>query len=162
MRPVHPIIVAIALGLGWACSTTRPETSSDSAQAIATAAREAIEAADLALLGAIRSRDARAAVRLYAPGAISYQPGMEPLTTPAAIEAFYRAWFARGTFDTVDVAIDTVIVAADLLLEFGRYSGTLTATDGTARRDRGRYLTVWRKQPDGSWKRWREMGTTSG
>ena len=42
--------------------------------------------------------------------------------------------------------------SGDLGYTFGTYSRTFTGPDGAENRQAGRYLSVWRRQPDGSWK----------
>ncbi|ELR73062.1 Ketosteroid isomerase-like protein [Fulvivirga imtechensis AK7] len=43
-----------------------------------------------------------------------------------------------------------IAASGDLGYTFGEYE--LTANDSTARKEYGYYITVWKRQPDGSWK----------
>jgi uncharacterized protein (TIGR02246 family) len=45
-----------------------------------------------------------------------------------------------------------VAKAGDMAYEFGVYSLMLTGPDGKPINDRGKYVVVWKKQPDGKWK----------
>ena len=47
---------------------------------------------------------------------------------------------------------DKVEVAGDLAYSQGAYSMTMTDQKGNPATDKGKYLTVWKKQADGSWK----------
>lgn len=47
---------------------------------------------------------------------------------------------------------DKVEVSGVLGYTQGAYSLTTTARDGKPHEDKGKYLTVWKKQADGSWK----------
>ena len=49
--------------------------------------------------------------------------------------------------DFVDVAS-----SGDLGYTYGRYSYTVTDSDGTVTKTQGIFHTVWKKEPDGSWK----------
>jgi uncharacterized protein (TIGR02246 family) len=45
-----------------------------------------------------------------------------------------------------------VAKAGDMAYEFGVYNLMLTGPDGKPINDRGKYVVVWKKQPDGKWK----------
>lgn len=45
-----------------------------------------------------------------------------------------------------------VAKAGDMAYEFGVYNLMLTGPDGKPINDRGKYVAVWKKQPDGKWK----------
>src|ERR1035441_2833909 len=47
---------------------------------------------------------------------------------------------------------DKVEVSGDLAYTQGTYSMTMTDQEGIPATDKGKYLTVWKKQADGSWK----------
>src|ERR1019366_8506261 len=47
---------------------------------------------------------------------------------------------------------DKVEVSGDLAYTQGTYSMTMTDQKGIPATDKGKYLTVWKKQADGSWK----------
>lgn len=42
--------------------------------------------------------------------------------------------------------------AGDMGYTWGHYEGRSKDPDGNARVTAGRYFTIWRKEPDGSWK----------
>jgi uncharacterized protein (TIGR02246 family) len=89
--------------------------------------------------------------------------------------ANYKAWRGRtewspgfgglmSAFTVKDVSFTTtdVIVGGDLAVETGEYTMTLTPKAGGADMpDQGKYMTVWRKQADGSWKIVRDISNTS-
>jgi hypothetical protein len=50
-------------------------------------------------------------------------------------------------------AQDVVVAASgDLAFETGTYSLTMSDPEGSPATERGQYVVVWRKQPDGAWK----------
>jgi ketosteroid isomerase-like protein len=70
----------------------------------------------------------------------------------------------KAELDTLNVSAredipEEVFVAGDYVVEFGRYSYTATTKVGnrpvTAS---GRYVVLWRKDPDGVWRIHRDLG----
>ena len=51
-----------------------------------------------------------------------------------------------------------IAASGDLGWTTGTYVSEATAADGTKRRGEGRYVTIWRKQADGSWKVVMDLG----
>lgn len=54
-----------------------------------------------------------------------------------------------------------VALSGDLGYTWGLYEARVQAPDGTERVIRGKYTTVWRKQPDDSWKVVLHAGNTN-
>jgi ketosteroid isomerase-like protein len=55
--------------------------------------------------------------------------------------------FKDGSAKTEDV-----MVSGDLAVETGTFAWTLQPKSGAEVKDKGKYLTVWKRQADGSWK----------
>lgn len=51
-----------------------------------------------------------------------------------------------------------IAASGDLGWTTGHYTSTTTLEDGTTQVGQGRYVTIWRKQPDGSWKVVMDLG----
>jgi ketosteroid isomerase-like protein len=51
-----------------------------------------------------------------------------------------------------------IAASGDLGWTTGSFVSEVTAADGTTRRGQGRYVTIWRKQADGSWKVVMDLG----
>ena len=58
-----------------------------------------------------------------------------------------------GTITTIDV-----FPMGDLAYETGRYSFTLAGEGKATRTVTGKYVEVWKRQPDGGWKMFRDIG----
>lgn len=85
---------------------------------------------------------------LFAPDAVYLKPGATLVGRAAITEHFSRS-LANMTDGWI--RSESVTVSGDVAYEFGVNSITL-ASDGAAPMTvRGRYLTVWRRQSDGSW-----------
>jgi len=111
-------------------------------------AREIQERLDSAI-EALKREDARGAVQgLFAPDAIYVRSGAT-LVGAQAIEAMFAAAprIAEGWIRTT-----SLVVHGDLAYEVGTNSITRHTADGSTLISRGRYLSVWRRQPDGSWR----------
>jgi ketosteroid isomerase-like protein len=70
--------------------------------------------------------------------------GLLGVVTPSAV-----------AFHTNDVQ-----VAGDIAVETGHYEMTLTPKQGKAVNDKGKYVSVWQKQGDGSWKIIRDISNS--
>lgn len=91
------------------------------------------------------------AAKFYARTARVLIPGRKPVEGPTAITQFWQAMFSAGL---IDVRFESQHIDAEHELGYG--SGTFLATfetqPGILRSDRGSYLTVYRRQTDGSWR----------
>ena len=113
-------------------------------------AREAAEAKDLERY-----------VSFYADDASLFWPGTPIVTGQAAIREFMRAFLSMPafslSFETTKVDVSR---AGDLAYSYGTNKVTLVDPRGNRMKDRGKYLTVYRKQPDGTWKVVADMGNS--
>jgi ketosteroid isomerase-like protein len=105
---------------------------------------------------AVRNRDAAAASSLYADDAKLIAPSAELLRGRVAIEAFWRAGLEAGVCDAELESLELGIEDR-FAYEIGRYALTLEPVDGASVVDRGAYLLVHERQPDGSWRWAAEM-----
>ena len=113
-------------------------------------AREAAEAKDLERY-----------VSFYADDASLFWPGAPMVTGRAAIREFMRAFLSMPAFSlSFETAKVDVSRAGDLAYSYGTNKVTLVDPRGNRMKDRGKYLTVYRKQPDGTWKVVADMGNS--
>ena len=94
------------------------------------------------------SQDIDKFMSFYAPDASTYAPGMPIATGPEAIRKMFTAMQAMPGFSihwTADKAY--VSSAGDLGYTAGAYEATMGGG-----REKGKYVTIWKKQPDGQWK----------
>jgi ketosteroid isomerase-like protein len=80
-------------------------------------------------------------------------------------EAVGKAWaaffVAGGPTITWTPTKAQALVAADVGYTVGTWERHTQAADGTSKVTRGQYLTVWRKQKDGSWQAAFDTGSTA-
>jgi uncharacterized protein (TIGR02246 family) len=100
------------------------------------------------------AHDVEGLVGHYAPDAVMANPGAPIASGTAQIRAADTQFVADPNLQ-LQFASDRILVAqsGDLASTRGHY--TMRSTDPRThqlRTDIGSYLTVWKKQPDGSWK----------
>lgn len=89
----------------------------------------------------------------YAPDGSVYPPGMPIATGPAAIrEAFTKMTSAPGFSLRWTVAKADVGTSGDLGYTSGSYEMSVNDAAGQPMTEKGKYVTVWKKQTDGQWK----------
>ena len=114
--------------------------------------RAAIAETHAAFEAALARGDAIEAARAYAVGGRLLPPSAVLLRGQQAIEAFWRAGLDAGR---LDVEFQSLELAAqeELACEIGIYTIQLTPTDGVPIVDRGKYVIVHERGPEGTWLR---------
>jgi uncharacterized protein (TIGR02246 family) len=113
---------------------------------------DSVRAAEQAQLAAYRARDADAVVAGYAADAAVIAAGQAPATGRAAIRAGVARMIADPAFS---IALDNrrTEASGDIAFTSGTYRVTYSQPgSGQTAREEGQYLTVFRRQADGSWK----------
>lgn len=116
------------------------------------AVEDAVRAADVAWAKAAGAQDVAAVVSYYADDAVVMPPN-SPVV--ASKDGWQKAWaemLVPG--NSLSWTPNTVKSAAsgELVYVQGTYTGNFKGPDGKAVADAGKYLEVWTKQADGSWK----------
>jgi len=107
---------------------------------------------ETAMSAAAVSKDLDKVVSYYADDAVVFAPNAPGATTKEAIR---NAWkdilMPVGASTSWKPTKVEVAKSGDLAYTSGTYNGTMMA-DGKPVKDSGNYLTVWKKQTDGTWK----------
>jgi uncharacterized protein (TIGR02246 family) len=148
------IIASIACG---ACSSASNEAPAASANASPlaseqTEARRQIQAAAIGIWQGVARGDAAAILVHYADDALILGSGAPVLQGKPAVAAFLHGLFDGNTLSDVQGNVTDIMVSSDLAVETGTYAMTITPRDGRAVADRGKYIHVWKKSAEGSWK----------
>ncbi len=105
---------------------------------------------------AAATRDAAKVASFYAEDACAYPPS-EPLATGrAAAQKVWAAYFADPSF-TISWSTTKSEVEGNLGYTAGTYEDSFKGGDGKVVHEKGKYLCVWKKQKDGSWKAIQDM-----
>ena len=148
MRPDVPVLVVLALVVSSASALAQP--------AKADPARAAIEKQNAAFTAAFGRGDIAAVAAAYAEDAIAFPPDGEMARGRPAIEALWRGLRDAGgktiTLNTVDVHSSGRLAA-----ETGTAVLKIQPPSGGEQSQTVKYVVVWKKQPDGAWKLYRDI-----
>jgi len=108
---------------------------------------------------AAATRDAKRVASFYAADAIAFPPNEPMAIGRAAAEKVWASYFADPTF-SLSWKTTHAEVTGDLGYTAGTYEESFKGPDGTIVKGKGKYLCVWRKQSDGTWKAIRDMWNT--
>lgn len=125
----------------------------------AGAVRDSITAAMGQYVTALRNNDPAGVTGLWADDAVYMDAGSPTAVGRAAFDSVVQGMFSTGRLTEVTENTDEILVDHDIAVQRGTYAETLQPQRGAPVALRGRYLFVWRRQPDGSWKIARGMGT---
>jgi ketosteroid isomerase-like protein len=120
----------------------------------AKAAEQAVKTADTLWSKAASAHDFTNLFKYYADDATVLPANEEMLTNKPGVQKYWGDHLTRN----VDVSWTPMYVEAaksgDLVYDLGSYTMTTNPAKGkgAAVKDHGKYLAVWKKQPDGSWK----------
>ena len=104
-----------------------------------------IEAREGEWLKAFNAGDASGVAQLYASGGRLMPPNSGIVEGRAAIEGFVKEFVATGA--QASFSLLTVHESPDLCAAVGEYDMQIPG----APNDKGKFIEVWRRQPDGSW-----------
>ncbi len=142
-------IVVLSTLVVFGCATTTPTNDAEAA----------IRSANAHFTDAFNRSDWNGVTANYADDAVVLMPNADSMRGAAAIRAGYGSM--NGMSPSLRTATDRVVQSGDLAYETGTYQMQLTPAGGAAMNDRGKYLTVWRRQPTGDWKIVADMINTS-
>jgi len=117
-------------------------------------ARRGIEAGNQAWIDGMKQGAAAPIAATYAASAVDCAPNGECIRGRAAIEQHLRERIAKfGRARSASVTSMGSVQQGDFVYEWGRAEAAFAGGQKVA----GRYLTVWQKQPDGSWMIFRNL-----
>lgn len=129
------------------------DAHADDVKAILELVRQAGEAAG--------AKDLDRYVSFCADDASLFWPGVPMVTGRVAIREFMRGFLSMPAFSLIfETAKVEVSQAGDLAYSYGTNRVTLVDPTDSRMKDRGKYLTVYRKQTDGTWKVVADIGNS--
>lgn len=137
--------IAIAVLTTFSACRQPPDRSAEAALAV--------RAADSAWAAAFSRKDLDGYLSFVESTASIQQPNSPTVTGTAAIRAMVEGFFSlpnlSGTWQPTTV---TASRSGELAYTTGTYQLSYTDPSGKPATERGKYLEVWRRQADGSWK----------
>lgn len=150
MKPVVISLVLCSLIL-CGCATTPGTVPSD--------ADAYIRATGPRFTAAFNRADWAAVSAFYTDDAVVLAPNAEPARGPAAIAQAFAAFAPMRP--SLSITPDRIVQACDMAYEYGTYRMQLTPPGAATVTDRGKYLTIFRRMPNGEWKIAADMFNTS-
>jgi uncharacterized protein (TIGR02246 family) len=97
------------------------------------------------------AKDVDKTVSFYADDALVMPPNGAAATTKEAIRALWKDFLTDASLSWKTKKVE-VAQSGDLAFSSGTYEVKLNDPTGTPVNDRGKFLEVWKKQTDGTWK----------
>ena len=113
----------------------------------------AIRAASAEWSKAAQAKDLDKATSYYADDAVFFVENGAMVKGKDAIKMAWKPELATpGPGMTFDTTYVEVARSGDLAYEYGTYDEKTQVKKGKVKDEKGKYVVVWKKQPDGSWK----------
>jgi ketosteroid isomerase-like protein len=143
------VALAAAGGIYWGKTQNKPAAVDNPDQSVA-----AVKDADIKWSKAAQTHDMTTFYSFYADDAAVLPANAELLTNKPSVQKYWTEQLTAG----VDVSWTPMYVEAsasgDMVYVVGSYTMTskVVKGKGKASSDHGKYMAVWKKQADGSWK----------
>ena len=122
----------------------------------AAEARAAIEKANAAFEAEFEAGKSAALGAMYTEDAIAFPPGAEMVKGRSAIAQLWKETMGSGV-KKIDLVTLDVGVSGDVAHETGTVQLTITPEGKGSITGMAKYLVVWKRQTDGSWKIHRDI-----
>ena len=155
MRHHQLLLVTLIASAAVSACAPPPPPAPDTA-----AVRTAIEAANAAFIAAATKGDAAQMTAGYDANGMVLGPGGPAATGSAEIAKLMGGMLDAATMKDFTLTTGDVIVMGDYAIETGTYAMVVTPKNGKDTPDNGKYVVVWKKQADGSWKMLRDIWNT--
>ncbi len=120
------------------------------------AAKDAIENQAAAFEQAFNAGDAEKVASFYTEDAAVFPPGSARIDGRDAIRDFWAGAIETGIGD-LDLQIVEVSESGDLAVDVGTLTMTAPAEGGGRTDLAGKYIVVWQRGPDGTWRLHRDI-----
>jgi len=140
--------------IGLPACTERGESTN---QAKSQSDIEAIKAVMTEYVSGYESRDPSRFLEVFTKDAVRMQPNGPAIVGSKAIRDYYEEWFEKESLD-VKLTSNEIRVSGDWAFAWGSYEAKVTSiSDGASRTDLGKWLNVFKRGDDGSWRFYRNI-----
>ena len=151
MTRFHPVLLYLLASVApLAAQTGQPPA--------VAAARRGIDAGNAAYIAAFKQADARALAQVYDPEGARLNEGGTVVRGRDAIANDVGKFVSQVGAVRVTLESKDLWLVGDTAYETGLWSYTFEPKGKAEQRIGGHYVTLWRRQPDGGWKIWADMG----
>lgn len=160
----------VALAVLAACANDADDgsmTEHESRGAVASGAadpaqvRGAIDSINGVVVAALKAGDNAKMLEQMAPDAIVMLDNHPAWKGRAAIDQHGQAFFESVDIKDAVITTEHVEVSGDLAVESGSLVLTLQPKGGPVMTDSAKFVTVWKRQGDGSWKIFRDISNSN-
>ncbi len=147
-------IFVLCVGISLiSCNGTQEQAEQEEPEQVMDLAqvRQSIEEANVKFGEAASSGDATALASLYTEDARLLPPNSEMIQGREGVEAFWAGGFQMGIKEIVLTTVE-VMGMGDMVCEIGKAVVTIQPEGQEAIEDIGKYVVIWKKTADGTWK----------
>jgi ketosteroid isomerase-like protein len=156
LLPVAALVLVAACAQQDSAYVEADAATADVEKVDLAAFEQSLQAIEDAYIEGYNGGDAAALAALFAEdGQLS--PPLSPALDRAGIEAMYAASFEAGTAMVLEVMREDFMVFDDMAVGWGAFQVTGTPAEGEPFTANGRYGSIMRMDPDGTWKLFRHM-----
>ncbi len=153
IRATH-VACVVGAGVVIACSPPKAKPTSDQSDVV----KARVDSAANRLLAALRNDSPDSLLALMADDVTIMPPNEPILRGKPAVRTWYGQFVRQMRTTSLDIANRELFVGGDYATEVAQFVWTLVPVGGGPQVvDRGSYLQVWRRQPDGRWVFSREV-----
>lgn len=163
MRHAAIFCCLVVLALGTSCARGARQARQPAAPADHRAQdAAAIESIDAEWVKAAQAKDNQKILSFYADNAVAIWPGSPMANGKAAIGKLWADSMATPGFALTFAPIKTVVSrSGDLAYEIGNYQQTANDKRGKPQTTSAKFVLIWGKQADGTWKVVVDTSTTT-
>lgn len=159
MNGTQRILTALGATAALAFSTGAPALQTTAGAGDVAKVRRAIEAGNATWEKAFRTLDAAAIASTFDAEGVNVGADGSCTKGRPAIEEAMRAYLERsGPATSTRVVIGNVVLDGDVAYEWGHSEFHFAGKAGGPKDRVGRYLAVWKRQADGGWRLYRNLG----
>ncbi|HVS20950.1 MAG TPA: nuclear transport factor 2 family protein [Pyrinomonadaceae bacterium] len=153
------LLFALTIGLAVASLQTAAAQTDRSNDANIAAARKAIDAGNAEWIAGWKAADAEKMASLFDKDGSQFGAKGEVIRGRDAIHYRFSEGF-KANGPALDFTITTLEVwlVDDLAYESGNFTGKVQPKGEDVINFSGKYVTIWKRQRDGSWKIWVDFG----
>lgn len=144
-RDMFHILILLAFAT-TGCGRASERATND--QAVETSIRDLTKT----YVSSANARDVDKVVAFYTADAVLLPPNHEAVQGHESIHRYFKSELMDAGFSNFDNQTIKVEHAGDLAYQRGTYVFQIAGKDGSNKIERGKYVVVWRRLPNGDWR----------